>query len=79
MKSDPGLTRLGAALRAARKKAGWTQEKLADRAHVDRTYVGFIERGARNVTFLSLLKIRDALGISWKEFGALLDHEFGRH
>jgi len=49
-------------LRAARIKAGLSQEALADLAEVDRTYVSGIERGVRNPTIIVLAKFAEALG-----------------
>lgn len=58
------LQQVGAALRSARKRAGLSQEKLALKAGVDRTYVGGIERGERNPSILNLARLADALEIS---------------
>ena len=55
------LGRLGEAVRAARKAQGLSQEALADAAGIDRSHMGKIERGERNVTFLNVLKIAAAL------------------
>jgi transcriptional regulator with XRE-family HTH domain len=62
-KSDAGtvLEPLGAAIRASRKKVGLSQEALADAAGIDRSHMGKIERGERNVTLLNLCRIADAL------------------
>jgi transcriptional regulator with XRE-family HTH domain len=46
----------------ARLARGWTQEELADKADMDRTYIGGIERGERNVALLNLNKLALALG-----------------
>jgi transcriptional regulator with XRE-family HTH domain len=54
---------LGQAIRDFRVSAGITQEGLADRSQLHRTYVGGIERGERNVSFANLLKLADALGV----------------
>lgn len=56
------LARLGAAVRAQRKVRGLSQEALADAAGIDRSHMGKIERGERNVTLLNVMKIADALG-----------------
>ena len=50
-----------------RKKKGLTQEDLCDSIGVDRSYMGFIERGERNPTLDKIGKIADALGVSLKE------------
>lgn len=58
---DPALAKLGGRIRSARKKLGWSQEQFADEAGLDRSYVGAIERGQRNISFLILCKIVEAL------------------
>ena len=58
---DGSLKRLGDAVRAARKVKGLSQEALADASGIDRSHMGKIERGERNVTLLNVLKIADAL------------------
>ena len=55
------LVRLGQAVRARRQELAMSQEALADGAGVDRSHMGKIERGERNVTFLNILKIAKAL------------------
>ena len=55
------LFRLGQAVRARRQELAMSQEALADVAGVDRSHMGKIERGERNVTFLNILKIAKAL------------------
>jgi transcriptional regulator with XRE-family HTH domain len=58
-KTDEGqrLKLLGQAIRARREALGVTQEALADAAAMDRSHMGRIERGERNVTLLNLIKI----------------------
>jgi len=51
-------------LRRVRKAKGWSQEELADRAGVDRTYVSGIERGVRNPTISNVKKLADALEVT---------------
>ncbi len=63
-KKDEALVRLGANLRRAREKRGWSQEELAHRCGVHRTYVGSVERGEYNVTVLTLRKFTSALRVS---------------
>lgn len=52
----------GAAVRRHRELMRISQEELADRAGLDRTYVSGIERGRRNPTLLVLQRLADALG-----------------
>jgi transcriptional regulator with XRE-family HTH domain len=59
--SEGQLRRLGEAVRARRKAVGLSQEALADAAGIDRSHMGKIERGERNVTLLNLVKIAAAL------------------
>lgn len=48
------LTILGNRIREKRKSLGLTQEELAAIAEIDRSYIGGVERGERNVTFTML-------------------------
>jgi transcriptional regulator with XRE-family HTH domain len=54
----------GTAVRARRKHLGISQEELAERAGLHRTYVADVERGARNLSLGSIEKLAYALGIS---------------
>lgn len=58
---DKSLVRLGAVIRARRLSLDLSQEALADVAEIDRSHMGKIERGERNVTFLNILKIATAV------------------
>lgn len=58
---DKCLVRFGEVVRARRSTLGLSQEALADLAEVDRSHMGKIERGERNVTFLNILKIANAI------------------
>jgi transcriptional regulator with XRE-family HTH domain len=55
------LTVLGSRIRKLRKERGFTQEKFADVAKIDRSYIGGVERGERNLTFGMLCQICRAL------------------
>jgi transcriptional regulator with XRE-family HTH domain len=57
------LSAFGATLRAYRQEAGLSQEKLAAKAGLDRTYVGGAERGERNVALINIVRLAEALGI----------------
>lgn len=58
---DGSLVRLGAAVRARRTALALSQEALADCAEIDRSHMGKIERGERNVTFLNIVRIAKAI------------------
>lgn len=47
---------------------GWSQEKLALNADLDRTYIPSIEKGERNVSIVVIEKIAIALGVDIKDF-----------
>jgi transcriptional regulator with XRE-family HTH domain len=55
------LVALGRAIRQKRKQLDLSQEALADEASIDRSHMGKIERGERNVTVLNVLRIAVAL------------------
>ena len=54
----------GDRLRALRKQRGLSQEALALSCELDRTYVGGIERGERNVSLINIHRIAEALNLS---------------
>lgn len=58
---SPILRRLGAAMRTRRKELGLSQEELAHAAEIDRSHMGKLERGERNVTLLNIVRIAVAL------------------
>jgi transcriptional regulator with XRE-family HTH domain len=60
---SPEHAALGRAIRELRAGVELSQEGLADRAGLHRTYVGGIERGERNVSYGNLLRIAAALGV----------------
>ena len=64
---DDIRARFGKALRQRRHKLGVSQEAFADMCELDRTYVGGIERGERNVALVNLEKIAKTLRISVSE------------
>lgn len=53
----------GQRLRAVRKDRGWTLRVLAAKAGVHWTYLGQVERGERNVSLLTILRLSKALGV----------------
>lgn len=59
---DGSLVSLGVAIRARRVALGMSQEALADLAGIDRSHMGKIERGERNVTILNIVRVAEALG-----------------
>lgn len=61
MDHGASLRVLGERIRATRKAAGFSQERLAPGADIDRSFMGQVERGQRNVSFSTLFKIARVL------------------
>jgi transcriptional regulator with XRE-family HTH domain len=57
------LRRVGARIREIRRARGLSQERLALEAGLDRSYVGGVERGERNIAVINLDKIAKALDV----------------
>ncbi|MGE3182194.1 MAG: helix-turn-helix domain-containing protein [Phycisphaerae bacterium] len=57
------LKEFGDRMRELRTQRGMSQEELARRAKIDRTYIGGIERGERNVGIRNVHRIADALEV----------------
>lgn len=53
----------GEMVRLYRSRAGYSQEGLADRAGIHRTYIGGIERGERNPTLTMIHRLARALDV----------------
>ncbi len=60
-KKHPALIRLGKRIRELRKNKGFSQESFAYEVGLDRTYMGSVERGERNLAALNLIRIAKAL------------------
>jgi transcriptional regulator with XRE-family HTH domain len=66
------LVKFGKNLKKIRIKKGLSQERLALKAGLDRTYVGSVERGERNISLLNIEKIAKALDKNISDFLKLL-------
>ena len=62
----------GTRVRELRHSKGLSQEELANHCDLDRTYIGGVERGERNIGLINMYKIAVALGVSAKE---MFDYE----
>ena len=58
------ITCFAASVRKLRYGLGISQEELAERADLHRTYIADLERGARNPTLLTIKKLAEGLGVS---------------
>jgi transcriptional regulator with XRE-family HTH domain len=61
MRKDP-LKAFGERVRTMREQSGLSQEALAARVGIHRTYLGGVERGERNICLLNILRLAAALG-----------------
>lgn len=66
--SKTTLEKFGDKVREERHKLGLSQEELASRAGVHRTYIGMIERAEKNITLENIEKVANALKIKLSEF-----------
>lgn len=66
---------LGHTIKSHRLALGLSQEELAHRAGLHRTYISDVERGARNVSLVTLYRFASALKISLCELVTIIDDE----
>ncbi len=74
----PLLQAFGQAVRDLRKERGFSQETFAQYCGLDRSYMGGVERGERNITLTNMERIISALHLKPSEFFLTLDAHF-RH
>jgi transcriptional regulator with XRE-family HTH domain len=70
---SPEHAALGEAVRRLRLGAGLSQEQLAERASTDLTQVGGVERGVRNPSYTTLVRLAAALETTVGELTSLAD------
>jgi transcriptional regulator with XRE-family HTH domain len=66
VRKDPKVL-FGERLKVLRKKKGWSQEKLALEADMDRSYIGGVEQGRRNISLMNICKLAKTLNIHQSE------------
>ena len=66
MTIDERMIAFGKRVREVRRNKGISQEKLAELAGIDRSYMGNIERGEKNITLKKVYEICDALEVDVK-------------
>lgn len=62
-KKHPALVKIGQRIRELRKAKGFSQEDFAYEVGLDRTYMGSVERGERNISAINLIRIAKSLKI----------------
>lgn len=65
---DERLVAFGKKVRKIRKNKGLTQDRLAVLSGIDRSYMGGIERGERNLTLTKIYRISEVLGVEVADF-----------
>jgi transcriptional regulator with XRE-family HTH domain len=69
----------GRVIRRLREETGIAQEAMAVEIGIIRTYMGLLEREQANPTLSSLARVLKRFGLTWQEFGRLLDREIRKH
>ncbi len=64
---DRILLKFGKNVKMLREKSKLTQEQLAFRSGLHRTYIGMIERGERNITLINIEKLSKGLNVKIEE------------
>ena len=73
-KGEPDICeRFGFAVKSRREVLGLTQEELAHRAKIHRTYLSDVERGTRNLSLVNIERLSIALDLSLAALFAILD------
>lgn len=70
---ERALGKLGDAIRARRQALQISQEALADASGINRTHMGEVERGKRNISFMNIVKIARAMDAKASEIIAEAD------
>lgn len=68
------IASFGSTVRQLREQQGWSQEALAERADLNRSYVGELERGKAIPSLLTLKKLSQALNLSLPSLMAHAEH-----
>lgn len=67
------LGRFGQTVRRLRGQKGFSQESFADKAGLDRSYIGGVERGERNISLRNIVRISMALQLSLSQLFSELE------
>lgn len=73
-KAKPDIReRFGFSVKLRREELNLTQEDLADRANLHRTYISDIERGSRNVSLINIERLAQSLSMAMSELFRLVE------
>ena len=61
------LLRIGKTIRKLRNLKDWSQDKLAEKSTLDKSFIGRVERGEMNISILSLGQVAATLGVTIRE------------
>ncbi|MDT0630407.1 helix-turn-helix domain-containing protein [Rubrivirga litoralis] len=75
IKQEDAASAFGRSLLRARREKGMSQEALAEAADIHRTFVSFLERGLKQPTLTTLLRLSRALGVPASRFVDEVDRE----
>jgi transcriptional regulator with XRE-family HTH domain len=78
-KRDPLQAAFGQAVRRARNARKVSQEKLAELSEINRTYMGDVERGERNLALKNMSKIARALGLRLSQLLRAMEEELAEN
>jgi len=67
--------RFGTAVKFRREELGITQEDVADKAGIHRTYLSDVERGTRNLSLVNVEKLAEALNLAMSELFKLVEEQ----
>lgn len=68
MKKSKELIHFGEMVKIMRKERGWSQQDLANKSGLHRTYIGMIERAERNISFKNIEKLANVFRIKIRNF-----------
>jgi transcriptional regulator with XRE-family HTH domain len=68
----------GKVLRKLRNECGFSQDRLAHDADLDRTYVSMLERGIRQPTLDTMVRLSRALGVTLSELARMIEEALQR-
>lgn len=67
MRDEDILLRIGKTIRKLRNLKDWSQDKLAEKSTLDKSFIGRVERGEMNISILSLGQVAATLGVTIQE------------